>query len=245
MPRLPQPGQDNGTWGELLNEYLSVELDSAGNLKLRTDGTLDSKANDSEVVHLSGSETIAGLKIFSTVPTIPAPSTGTDAANKTYVDNTVASGTPDATGSVKGKIQLAGDLTGTAASPTIANGAVTAAKVAADVATQAELDSVAQTLTANTQTTSYVLVAGDAGKVIEMNSSSATTVTIPLNSSVAFATGTVIEVLRFGTGTVTITPTGGVTIRSRASLTAIANQYGSVSLRKRATDEWVLVGDLT
>lgn len=38
--RLPQPGQDEGIWGGLLNDYLSVEHDSQGVLKIRTDGTL-------------------------------------------------------------------------------------------------------------------------------------------------------------------------------------------------------------
>jgi hypothetical protein len=37
---------------------------------------------------------------------------------------------PDATATVKGVVQLAGDLTGTAAAPTVANGAITSAKIA-------------------------------------------------------------------------------------------------------------------
>jgi hypothetical protein len=40
-------------------------------------------------------------------------------AVKTYVDAQVASGAPDADASTKGKIQLTGDLGGTAASPTV------------------------------------------------------------------------------------------------------------------------------
>jgi hypothetical protein len=43
----------------------------------------------------------------------------TQNAVKTYVDSQVASGAPDATSSVKGKIQLAGELGGTASSPTV------------------------------------------------------------------------------------------------------------------------------
>ena len=49
---------------------------------------------------------------------------------KNYVDATVVSATPDADATTKGKIQLAGDLTGTAASPAIATGAITSAKIA-------------------------------------------------------------------------------------------------------------------
>ena len=33
MARLPVPGQDDGTWGDLLNEYLAVSHDSDGSLK--------------------------------------------------------------------------------------------------------------------------------------------------------------------------------------------------------------------
>lgn len=33
MPRLPIPGQDGGTWGNLLNEYLSVSHNSDGTIK--------------------------------------------------------------------------------------------------------------------------------------------------------------------------------------------------------------------
>ena len=51
---------------------------------------------------------------------------------KDYVDSSVTSGAPDATDSVKGKVQLAGDLTGTAALPTVAAGAITTAKLATD-----------------------------------------------------------------------------------------------------------------
>ncbi len=33
MPRLPIPGQDHGTWGNILNEYLTVEHNANGSLK--------------------------------------------------------------------------------------------------------------------------------------------------------------------------------------------------------------------
>ena len=68
MARLPEPGGDDGQWGEILNEYLQVSHN--------TDGTIKS-----------------GL-----------------------LQNTP---TPDATSSTKGSIQLAGDLAGTAAAPTV------------------------------------------------------------------------------------------------------------------------------
>ncbi|HEY5668082.1 MAG TPA: hypothetical protein VIR03_02840, partial [Candidatus Saccharimonadales bacterium] len=33
MSRLPTPGQDNGTWGSILNDYLSQAHTSDGSLK--------------------------------------------------------------------------------------------------------------------------------------------------------------------------------------------------------------------
>ncbi|CCV02120.1 hypothetical protein IIV25_102L [Invertebrate iridovirus 25] len=58
-----------------------------------------------------------------------APVAANDLANKAYVDAQVSAGTPDATTTTKGKIQLAGDLGGTAAAPVISNNAVTYAKM--------------------------------------------------------------------------------------------------------------------
>jgi hypothetical protein len=37
MARLPIPGRDDGVWGDLLNDFLSVEHNDDGTLKLRTD----------------------------------------------------------------------------------------------------------------------------------------------------------------------------------------------------------------
>lgn len=105
MARMPVPGSDDGTWGDILNEYLAVAHN--------TDGTLK------DVVATSGAQTVAGVKTFSSSPVVPTPSSGTDAANKTYVDTTASAGTPDADATTKGKLKLAGDLGGTADLPTV------------------------------------------------------------------------------------------------------------------------------
>ena len=54
------------------------------------DNAVSGKASDASVVHLSGSETIAGLKLFAASPSVPAPSAASDAVNKAYVDTAVA-----------------------------------------------------------------------------------------------------------------------------------------------------------
>ena len=87
---------------------------------------------DARYVQLAGS-TMQGNLLFPTdkkITLTDLPSLSTDAANKAYVD---ASITVDATSLVNGKIRLAGDLSGTASSPTIAAGAITDAKIATGI----------------------------------------------------------------------------------------------------------------
>jgi len=107
------------------------------------------------------------------------------------------------------------------------------------------LEGSASALTANTQTgTTYTLVIGDAGKCVEMNNGAANTLTIPLNASVGFPTGTVIELYQVGAGQTTVAITGGGTLRAPDGA-KLSKQFASASLRKRATDEWVLAGSVT
>ena len=100
-------------------------------------------------------------------------------------------------------------------------------------------------VTANRQTGNYTLVLSDAGKVVEMNVAVANTLTIPTNASVAFPIGTVLEGVQWGAGQTTLTPSGGVTIRSSGGKLKTAAQYAAFSLRKVATDEWIAQGELT
>jgi hypothetical protein len=74
------------------------------------------KANDSAVVHLSGSETITGTKQFSVAPSLPSPVNPGDATNKQYVDNSVQNvGSGNylslAGGTMSGALTLSGDPT--------------------------------------------------------------------------------------------------------------------------------------
>ncbi len=97
---------------------------------------------------------------------------------------------------------------------------------------------------ANRQTASYGLVLADAGKVVEMNVASGNNLTGPLNSTQAFPVGTCIELFQYGAGQTTVVATGGVTIRSSGGKLKLTGQYSAGSLRKIATDEWCLVGDI-
>lgn len=101
-----------------------------------------------------------------------------------------------------------------------------------------------QLVTINTQTASYTLVLADADKLVEMNVASANNLTIPLNATVAYPTGTQISVAQYGAGQTTIVATGGVTVRSSGGKMKITGQYSSAVLVKRGTDEWYLFGDI-
>jgi hypothetical protein len=96
----------------------------------------------------------------------------------------------------------------------------------------------------NRQTASYTLVLSDADKLVEMNVGSANDLTIPLNSSVAFPTGTQILLAQYGAGQTTIAATSGVTVRSNGGKLKLNVQYSGATLIKIGTDEWYLFGDI-
>jgi hypothetical protein len=112
-------------------------------------------------------------------------------------------------------------------------------------ATQTALDAKTNKLiVTNRQTASYTLVLGDADKLVEINNASANNLTIPLNSSVAFATGTQILLAQYGAGQTTIVATSGVTIRSNGAKLKLNAQYSGATLIKIDTNEWYLFGDI-
>jgi hypothetical protein len=93
------------------------------------------------------------------------------------------------------------------------------------------------------KTTSYTLVITDANDMIEVSSSSPTTITVPTNASVAFPTKTEIHILQTGSGQITIAGDTGVTVNGTPGLNLRA-QWSMATLIKRDTNTWLLVGDL-
>lgn len=101
-------------------------------------------------------------------------------------------------------------------------------------------------LTINSQTGSYTLVASDQGKMVQVTTGSGTTGTVfvPNNATVAFATGTQIQIVRGGTGALGITGVTGVSIDSAQGFTNLKWTYSSAMLVKAGLNQWYLFGDL-
>ena len=97
----------------------------------------------------------------------------------------------------------------------------------------------------NAQTgTTYTLALTDLGKLVELNNASPITLTVPTNASVAFPVGSRIDLLQTGAGQVTVAAAGGVTLNSSDSKVKLKTQWSAATLIKRATDAWVLVGEI-
>jgi len=78
-----------------------------------------------------------------------------------------------------------------------------------------------------------------------MNNASANTVTVPPEASVAWPALTRIDLVQLGAGQTSIAAGVGVTISSYSSRLKLVGQYAGASLYKRATNHWVLTGNLT
>jgi hypothetical protein len=95
------------------------------------------------------------------------------------------------------------------------------------------------------KTTSYTLSSlTERDDLIEIGSSYQCTLTVPPESAVNFPIGTSIDVLQTGTGQVTIAAGAGVTVNATPGL-KLRTQWSGVTLFKRASDTWVVYGDLT
>jgi hypothetical protein len=90
---------------------------------------------------------------------------------------------------------------------------------------------------------SNTLAIGHANEFVTVSHGSATTLTVPPNSSVAFAIGTRIDVCAIGAGQVEIVQGAGVTVNTPATR-FLRVQHSGATLVKVGTDTWQLVGDL-
>lgn len=105
-------------------------------------------------------------------------------------------------------------------------------------------------LTPSFTTNAYTLVLGDQGDILlASNGSTAGTINIPTNASVAFPTGTQITIIQTGSGQLTIqaASSGTTTVASTGATSTAPKlrvQNSSATLIKTGTDTWYVVGDI-
>jgi collagen type I alpha len=93
---------------------------------------------------------------------------------------------------------------------------------------------------------SRTLIAADRASIVKINSSNATSVTVPLDGTdgYTFETGTQIVITQLGNGAVTIGGAVGVSVLSEGNRYTTKARYGVASLIKLGANSWLLSGNL-
>jgi hypothetical protein len=145
-------------------------------------------------------------------------------------------------------LEVSGTQISLAADPTLVDATITTLDVTnlvfPDGTTQTSAGVVSLT-TFTEKTASYTLDAlPHQDAVVEMNSESAITFTIPANSTLAWPVGASMDIMQTGAGQVTVSGASGVTVNFTPG-NKLRTQWSSCTIMKRSTDSWILFGDLT
>ena len=196
--------------------------------------------------------TLSGLNVFTTGTVIDANQMNSNFNTvKTFVEVMSTGGNFDS-----GAINTEDIANSAITAGKIATGAVTTAKIASSItlttpnigaaigaslyATKAVIDHSAT----NERTADYPLVIGDDGIIVEANSTSPITITVPLDST-PFPIGTKITIIRTNTGDVTIAGAVGVTVNATPGLKLRARWSAATLLKRPGENTWLLMGDLS
>ena len=242
--------------GDTMTGFLTLSGNPTQSLHASTKSYVDSqvatRALDSAVAHLAGTETITGAKTFSAAPTVPTPASSTDATNKSYVDSQVATRALD---SAVAHLAGAETITGVkafSASPTVPTPATDTA-----AANKAYVDSVAAggglfVLKAGDTMTGALTLSGDptlVGHASNKNYVDAQVATRALDSAVVHLTGneTIAGIKQFPASPTVPTPAGGtdasnksyvdMQVGTRALDSTVAHLTGNRSEERRVGKE--------
>jgi hypothetical protein len=248
---------------------VTAPLSTAGYVKTDSSGVLSSSAAvaQADVTDLTSDLALKAplaspaLTGTPTAPTATAGTNTTQIATTEFVTGAVSDLIASAPGALNTLDELAAALGDDAnfastvtnslalkaplASPTFTGTVTVAASgIAFTDGTQTK-EGVASRTPISQKTDSYTLSAlTERDSLIEMGKATAQTVTIPTNATVAYPVGTSIDILQTGAGQVTIAGASGVTVNATPGL-KLRTQWSSATLFKRATDTWVVMGDLT
>ncbi|MGH9671446.1 MAG: hypothetical protein ACRD3A_15185 [Terriglobales bacterium] len=222
--------------GDTMTGFLTLSGNPTQSLHASTKSYVDSqvatRALDSAVVHLAGTETVTGVKTFSSSPAVPTPTTDTAATNKAYVDSVAGGGSSifvlKAGDTMTGPLTLSGD-------PTLAGHASNKNYVDTQVGTRA-LDSAVVHLTGNEtiagikQFSSSPTVPAPAAAADASNKSYVDTQvgTRALDSAVVHLTGneTVAGIKQFSSSPTVPAPTIGTAAANKAYVDSVAGGGG-------------------
>jgi hypothetical protein len=106
---------------------------------------------------------------------------------------------------------------------------------------QLQETTVAGTVTAlrseNVTTVSKSLALADRDRVVVCTNTSAITITVPTDASVAFPNGSVVYIARVSSGAVTLAAQAGVTL----SKTGLLGANEEIYVRKRGLNSWIVI----
>jgi len=253
MTRLPVLGGDEGSWGQVLNDFLSQAHQSDGTLKpdsvtpaviadasipeTKLDLIVQSKLNSGGgtpgATGATGPQGIQG--IAGTVGATGAQGT----AGTNGIDGAIGATGPQGPTGPQG-IQGITGFTGAQGTAGLngTDGAVGATGPQGATGPMGTIYSLSSQVG-----TSYTLQLSDVGQFISFTNGSPVTIVIPANSSVAFPVGARLMIFQQGAGQITFQAAGGVALQATPGL-KIAEQYGGAELVKLATNTWAMVGRL-
>ncbi len=158
---------------------------------------------------------------------------------------------------------------GAIGSAELEDGAVTSSKIAANISLNLPILGTASATTINVSgnvvyhlgttatITNYTLLNTDDGKIVEISSGSAVNLTIPTDAAMGtnatfggngIPTGGQITIIQTGAGQISVVGASGVilqcTPQTVANIGKLRTTWSAATLIKRATNTWVLIGDL-
>jgi len=142
-------------------------------------------------------------------------------------------------------ISVSGNQVSVVAAPTF-SGLVTASAtgVAFSDGTQTKIG-VPSISTISQKTDSYTLASlTERDVILEISKASAATLTIPTDATVNYPVGTTLDIIQTDVGQVTIAGAVGVTVNATPGL-KLRTQWSSATLLKRASNTWLVFGDLS